>query len=75
MSPDKLAIPSNACILKQQGSKAMRDICYRGHKGKARATRRHIQNFTACGLRVFTNDYCGGAMHRVSRAFSVFRRP
>jgi hypothetical protein len=53
----------------------VRDIRNGGHEGEARATCRHIQDFAANGLRVFPNDYPGGAMHRVSRASSVFRWP
>jgi hypothetical protein len=73
ISPDQLAIAANARILKQHESKMMRDICNGGRQGETRAFFRHIPNSTANGLRVLTKDDLGGAMHRMSRAFSVFR--
>lgn len=73
VGPDQLAIPPDARVLKQYESEIMRDICNGGSKSETRTIFRHVPNSAANGLRVFNRDYFGGAMHRVSRAFSVFR--
>ena len=73
--PDQRAIAANARILKQHESKIMRDICNGGQQSETRAVFRHIPDSTANGLRVRTKEDFGGAMHRMSRAFSVFGLP